>query len=123
MYWLIETKSQLEEFKSLSYKEAYIEIIASNIIEHPVLNNICSIYVRPLLATKGFIIPINHSETQKLNENDILETINDLQTLYGFGEEINDLTLLGERNRQDTIINALMKVLKSTNAEISRKVK
>jgi hypothetical protein len=62
MYWLIETKSQLEEFKSLSYKEAYIEIIASNIIEHPVLNNICSIYVRPLLATKGFIIPIT---TQK----------------------------------------------------------
>jgi len=82
MYWLIETKSQLEEFKSLSYKEAYIEIIASNIIEHPILNSICSIYIRPLSSTKGFIIPINHTETQKLEEDQIFETINNLQTLY-----------------------------------------
>ena len=46
--------------------------------------------------------------------------INDLQTLASFTKDIDNLEYLGERNRQDTIINALMKILKSTDVNVAK---
>jgi replication factor C large subunit len=51
---------------------------------------------------------------------DARAAINDLQTLAGFAEEEKDLGLLGERNRQETIINALLKILKSTDISVAK---
>lgn len=66
MFWLIEDINQLKDFYNIGYKEAFIEVIPSNDRIHPVLNSISLLYIRPLLATKGFILGVDHSET--LNE-------------------------------------------------------
>jgi hypothetical protein len=79
MFWLIEDKDQLKNLHNIGYKEAFIEVIPFNDKIHPVLNSISLLYIRPLLATKGFMLGIDHSET--LNEispylNAILKTFN-----------------------------------------------
>lgn len=66
MYWLVESIDQLKNFYSLGYKEAFIEVIPFNDRTHPTLNSISLLYIRPILATKGFMLGIDHSET--LNE-------------------------------------------------------
>jgi len=66
MYYIIETLDQLKSFYSLGYKEAFIEVISSNDHIHPSQNTVSLLYIRPFLATKGFILGVDHSET--LNE-------------------------------------------------------
>ena len=66
MYWLIEDIDQLKNFYNLGYKEAFIEVIPSNDRIHPIQNTLSLVYIRPLLATKGFMLGVSHSET--LNE-------------------------------------------------------
>ena len=66
MFWLVESKEQLDRFYNSSYKEAFVEIIPYNDKIHPTQNDICAVYIRPLKSTKGFIIPISHSEAKTL---------------------------------------------------------
>jgi hypothetical protein len=66
MYWLVEDTEQLKNFYNLGYKEAFIEVISSNDRIHPIQNTVSLVYIRPLLATKGFMLGVSHSET--LNE-------------------------------------------------------
>jgi len=66
MYWLVEDIEQLTSFYNLGYKEAFVEVIPFNDRIHPVHNSVSLVYIRPLLATKGFMLGISHSET--LNE-------------------------------------------------------
>lgn len=66
MYWIIEDKNQLRKFWQSGYKKCFIEVIPLNPFEHPQENNISLVYLRPLEATKGFMLGINHNET--LNE-------------------------------------------------------
>jgi hypothetical protein len=66
MYYIIETVDQLKNFYNLGYKEAFIEVISSNDKIHPIQNTISLVYIRPILATKGFMLGVSHSET--LNE-------------------------------------------------------
>ena len=60
MFWLIESKEQLDRFYNSSYKEAFVEIIPYNNRIHPTQNQVCAVYIRPLQSTKGFLIPISH---------------------------------------------------------------
>jgi hypothetical protein len=63
MYWLIENVEQLKGFHNSSFKEAFIEIIPFNDNIHPTQNNVSLVYIRPLLASKGFMLCVDHSET------------------------------------------------------------
>ena len=63
MFWLIESKEQFKVFNNSSYKEVFVEIIPYSNLEHPTQNQICAVYIRPLESTKGFIVPVSHSET------------------------------------------------------------
>ena len=63
MYWLIEDIEQLKVFHNSSYKEAFIEVIPFNDTIHPTQNGVSLVYIRPLLAHKGFMLCIDHSET------------------------------------------------------------
>jgi hypothetical protein len=72
MFWLVETEEQFERFCKKSFKEAFIEIIPYNPFIHPIQNSICAIYVRPINDTKGYLIPIYHSESGKLYEDKIM---------------------------------------------------
>ena len=62
MYWLVEDEEQLEVLINSGYKEAFIEVIPYNDKIHPILNNISLVYIRPIHASKGFIVCVHHSE-------------------------------------------------------------
>ena len=79
MFWLIETKDQLDRFITGDATKAFIEIIPFNYNIHPADNNpISLIYVKPL-GYDGYLIAINHSET--LNSLDI-EWLDKFSTIY-----------------------------------------
>ena len=81
MYYLIENKRQLEGFKKYKYENVFIEIISSNNKIHPTKNSICAFYIRPELSYKGYILPIQHSETQNLELEEVIELIRSYKTV------------------------------------------
>ena len=82
MFWLIETKEQLDDFSSRQYEQAFIEIIPYSNIEHPTQNKICGVYVKPLDSSKGFVIAVDHSETLSLDINEVTHVLNNIKTKY-----------------------------------------
>ena len=82
MFWLVESKEQLNRFKNSSYKEAFIEIIPYNNRVHPIKNEVCAVYIRPLQSTKGFIIPISHSEASSVHIDDVKHIISQYNSIY-----------------------------------------
>ena len=82
MFWLVESEDQFNRFCNYSYKEAFVEVIPYNNWTHPTQNEVCAVYIRPLLATKGFIIPISHSETLNINIDDITRVLSKYKALY-----------------------------------------
>ena len=79
MYWLVESGHDLNNLKNSGYDEAYIDVLPSDDILHPLDNSICAVYIRPLSSTKGFILPINHTDTVNVPIN---EVINILQMIW-----------------------------------------
>ena len=82
MFWLVEDNKQLEVFKNYCNEDAFVEIIPYNNNIHPTQNNICAIYIRPLESTKGYVVPISHSETLNIELNAVKHVINGLNNVY-----------------------------------------
>ena len=82
MFWLVENKGQFEQFSNTNYKEVFVEVIPYNSKIHPAQNNVCAVYIRPLVTTKGFIIPISHSETTNINIDGIISLLSKINTIY-----------------------------------------
>jgi hypothetical protein len=82
MYWLIENQNQLEELYSSDLEEAFIEIIPYSNEIHPVENQICAVYIRPLNSTKGYIASVSHSETLSLNIREVKRLICKFKRIY-----------------------------------------
>ena len=82
MFWLVESKEQLDRFYNSSYKEVFVEIIPYNDKVHPTQNSICAVYIRPLQSTKGFIIPISHSETLSVHIDDVKHILSQYNSIY-----------------------------------------
>lgn len=82
MYWLIEDIDQLKSFYNLGYKEAFIEIIPANDRIHPTHNSVSLVYIRPLLATKGFMLGVSHSETLNEISQHITAILQRFEVLY-----------------------------------------
>ena len=82
MYWLIETDEQLLELSKFGYEEAFIELIPYSNTIHPVKNQVCAIYIRPLNSTKGFIASIDHSETLPLSIDSVKSVLNAFKKVY-----------------------------------------
>lgn len=82
MYWLIEDIDQLKSFYNLGYKEAFIEVIPFNDRIHPVHNSVSLVYIRPLLATKGFMLGVSHSETLNEISQHITAILQRFEVLY-----------------------------------------
>lgn len=81
-FWLIETENQLNKYFNKGYKEAFVEVIPFNPNSHPQENEVSVIYVRPLNAHKGYIFPLNHSETLSLKNKHINEVLDNLDKVY-----------------------------------------
>lgn len=82
MFWCIETKSQLEKLSNQNYKTAFCEVISFNNNIHPVENEISLVYLRPLEASKGFILCLNHSESLSLEYKDIENLLESYDIIY-----------------------------------------
>jgi len=82
MFWLVESEDQIKRFFQSSYKEAFVEIIPYNDTVHPTQNQICAVYIRPLVSTKGFMLPISHSETININIDNIKHILSKYDALY-----------------------------------------
>jgi hypothetical protein len=82
MFWLIESNNQLEELYNINLKEAFVEIIPYSNNVHPVKNEICAVYIRPLNLTKGYIIVIAHSEALSLDLIKVKHLINKFEKIY-----------------------------------------
>lgn len=81
MYWLIENDEQLNSFKELNIKEAFIELILGNDNIHPILNNLVAVYIKPF-NSKGYLISLNHNDTTSLDFNKVKEIIDSFTLIY-----------------------------------------
>jgi hypothetical protein len=82
MYWLIEEDQKIETICRIKYQEAYVEIIPTSHNLHPVENDICAVYIRPKGDSKGYIIPVNHSETINFDLEVIEKVLNSIEKIY-----------------------------------------
>jgi hypothetical protein len=82
MYWLIEDKQKIETLCRIKYEVAYVDIIPTSHNLHPVKNEVCALYIRPKDNSKGYIVPVNHSETINATIEDCLEILNSIKYIY-----------------------------------------
>ena len=47
MFWLVESKTQFEQFSKANWEDVFIEIIPNSYLIHPTQNNICALYIKP----------------------------------------------------------------------------
>ena len=142
MFYIVETKRQLNEFNKKGYKEAYIEVIPHSYKSHPTITNVSLVYIRPFESTKGYILTVDHSEAMSLNSEYIEESINKFDKLYVWDKkqfmhfywlfkEVIDLSLaspnyekettqshkiLEQRNKNKTDINRIIPLVKHYEA-------
>ena len=82
MYYLIEDLEQLKTFYNSGYKKAYIEIISNNDQIHPAINDLCAVYIRPLEASKGFMLCTSHSEAINVEKDWVYKILQKFDVLY-----------------------------------------
>jgi len=82
MYWLIEEDQKIETICRIKYQAAYVEIIPTSHNLHPIENDICAVYIRPRDDSKGYIIPVNHSETINFDLETIKRVLNSIENIY-----------------------------------------
>ena len=75
MFYLIETKDQLDKLKLKFEPTMYLEFIQGNDNTHPILAEIIAIYLN--INNTGYIIPINHLECINWNIDEILDLLKD----------------------------------------------
>ena len=82
MFWLIEDKEQLERFDNRGFKEVFLEVIPYDFKTHPILDSVSLLYVRPVNATKGYMLCVDHSETMSLSIDAIKQTLEGIEKIY-----------------------------------------
>ena len=82
MYWLVENEEQLNVLINSGYKEAFIEVIPYNDTIHPVQNHVSLVYIRPIEASKGFMICVTHSEALNALNTRIIDLLNKFDKIY-----------------------------------------
>ena len=82
MFWLVESKTQFEHFSNANWGDVFIEVIPNSYLIHPSKNGICALYIRPSISTKGFIVPLHHSETVNVNTTDVNAMLHKFNNIY-----------------------------------------
>lgn len=82
MYYIVESKEQFELFTRRVDGKYYVEVIPYHDLIHPRLNQVCLIYIRPLNAKKGYIIPISHNEAFSISIMEVRNLISSYEEVY-----------------------------------------
>lgn len=80
MFYIVESEDQLRVLSN--YKEVYIDVIQGNNDYHPHLSSVVAVYIRPSLASKGFIVPISHSEGLNVSLEQVRSMVEGFETIY-----------------------------------------
>lgn len=80
MFYIVESEEQLRLLSN--YKDVYIDVIQGNDDYHPKLSSVVALYVRPLLASKGFILPIAHSEGLNVSLDEVRSMVQGFERIY-----------------------------------------
>ena len=81
MYWLIEDIKHIETLCRIKHQFAYVDVIPCSHTLHPVENSVCAIYLRPRDDSKGYIIPVNHSETINFDLEIVEKVLNSIENI------------------------------------------
>lgn len=95
MFYIVESRENLERLKSLRKYGCFFNIIKNNDRVHPKLANIVGIYIRPLVTdddlekegldlsyNKGYILPVDHNEGLSVRIEDVAELLYSFSELY-----------------------------------------
>ena len=82
MYWLIEDINHIETICRIKHESAYVDVIPCSHNLHPVENSVCALYFRFKRDDKGYIIPINHSETINFELEEVEKVLNSIGKIY-----------------------------------------
>ena len=80
MFYIVETKEQLEHLNKPDSDRCFINIITTNDNKHPSLTKPCLVYYND--GEKGYILPIDHSEAFKLDWFDVKQFIDRFHRVY-----------------------------------------
>jgi hypothetical protein len=82
MYWLIEDINHIETICRIKHESAYIDVIPCSHNLHPIENSVCVLYFRFERDDKGYIIPVNHSETINFELEEVEKVLNSIEKIY-----------------------------------------
>lgn len=92
MHSIIETSHQLSQLKEHCTDHCFVQVIPGNDLYHPKLNNVSCIYYR-CLESKGYIIPINHSETFNISWEEVLDFLKKHKLIHVIDKKFHDYFL------------------------------
>lgn len=119
MHAIIETKQQLDRLQEYCVDSCFIQIIPGNDNFHPKFTNVAAVYYH-CLNNKGFILPVNHSETFNLEWNDILIFLQKHNTINVIDKKFHDYFLPNTVNTVDIqfkVLNTINKIIKPTECD------
>ena len=99
MHFLVETQEQLDVLSNCD-EDCYINLVTLNPLYHPALTSPCFIYYRRR-DTKGFILPISHSETFNLKLDDIISFLSKHKNIYVYDKKFHKYFLPSSLNLID----------------------
>ena len=77
MFYIIETNEQLAQFRGYDISDSFIEPILCSDNIHPAISPVCAYFIKPNRSKRGFILPISHSETFSLSQEEIVALFED----------------------------------------------
>lgn len=90
MHYIIETSDQLKYLQLNScYDSCFINIIPNNDSFHPKLTGVNCVYYR-CSQTKGYILPINHTESFNLDWSEVLDFIKQHKIIHVIDKKFHD---------------------------------
>ena len=103
MYYIVETKEQLQYLEKPESNKGFINIITTNDNHHPSFTKPCLVYYHD--GDKGYILSIDHSEAFKLDWDTVKEFISSIDIVYVLdkkyhlyflpGDNLVDLNFIG----------------------------
>jgi hypothetical protein len=92
MHAIIETSDQLNKLQEHCTDHCVVQIIPTNDNYHPKLTDISCVYYR-CLGSKGYIFPINHSETFNLQWDEVLDFLRKHNIIHVIDKKFHDYFL------------------------------
>lgn len=82
MFYIVENLAQFQAFKEQSIKDHFIYPIYEDNLVHPLLSQVCAVYVYSYYLSKSFIINVRHPDCTEFVERHVLEWIRSQNVIY-----------------------------------------